>query len=81
MEGKQKAWMIHRLAKEYGTTPSQYLMGDKTTFTMDYAVYAVGKRMDASLEEQARKNAERTAHKANADPEHNAHLRPDYSGS
>ena len=56
-------------------------MGDKTTFTMDYAVYAVGKRMDASLEEQARKNAERTAHKANADPEHNAHLRPDYSGS
>lgn len=63
--------MIHRLAKEYGLPPSHYLMGDKATFTLDYAVYALGTRMDASLEEQARKRAERKAH--------NAHLSPDMS--
>lgn len=69
MEGKQKAWMIHRLAKEYGTTPTHYLLGNKTMFTMDYAVYSVGMRMEASLEEQARKHAERKVD--------NAHLSPD----
>ena len=70
-ESKQIVWSIHRLAKEYGVTPSHYLMGSQAIFSMDYAVYSIGIKMDYLMEERARKEAEKKVQH-----DQNAHLRP-----
>ena len=67
-------WSIHRVAKEYNVTPSHYLMGSQAMFSMDYAVYSIGIKLDHDLEVRAQKEAEKKARHAQQRND-NSHLR------